>query len=100
MPCAAKRTRPWSMCWPATNLSAARGVDLFSLSKVTVGDRAQIGRASCRERVCQYVSISVVAGPLKQKKNQQQMLTQAAKSTNTHMYQQIERKSECQYQHN
>src|SRR3546814_3703947 len=23
---------------------------------------AQIGRASCRERVCQYVSISVVAG--------------------------------------
>src|SRR3546814_16865933 len=28
----------------------------------------QIGRASCRERVCQYVSISVVAVPLKKKK--------------------------------
>src|SRR3546814_12088433 len=28
----------------------------------------QIGRASCRERVCQYVSISVGAGTLKKKK--------------------------------
>src|SRR3546814_12778257 len=28
----------------------------------------QIGRASCRERVCQYVSMSVVAGALKKKK--------------------------------
>src|SRR3546814_17840755 len=27
----------------------------------------EIGRASCRERVCQYVSISVVAASLKQK---------------------------------
>src|SRR3546814_15428463 len=27
----------------------------------------QIGRASCRERVCQYVSISVLAGSLKNK---------------------------------
>src|SRR3546814_13955838 len=27
--------------------------------------RDQIGRASCRERVCQYVEISVVAGSLK-----------------------------------
>src|SRR3546814_11851188 len=30
--------------------------------------RVQIGRASGRERVCQYVSISVVAGSLKKKK--------------------------------
>src|SRR3546814_18409821 len=29
--------------------------------------RAQIGRASCRERVCQYVEISVVAVSLKKK---------------------------------
>src|SRR3546814_14276254 len=29
----------------------------------------EIGRASCRERVCQYVSISVVAVSLKKKKN-------------------------------
>src|SRR3546814_19356929 len=28
---------------------------------------AEIGRASCRERVCPYVLISVVAGSLKQK---------------------------------
>src|SRR3546814_18128477 len=33
---------------------------------------AQIGRASCRERVCQYVLISVVAGSVK-KKNQTQV---------------------------
>src|SRR3546814_15854788 len=31
----------------------------------------QIGRASCRERVCQYVWISVVAGYLKKKQNTQ-----------------------------
>src|SRR3546814_17446512 len=29
----------------------------------------QIGRASCRERVCQYVEISVVAVSLKKQKN-------------------------------
>src|SRR3546814_18844903 len=31
----------------------------------------EIGRASCRERVCQYVKISVVAVALKKKKKQQ-----------------------------
>src|SRR3546814_16399092 len=31
-------------------------------------DLAEIGRASCRERVCQYVEFSVVAGQLKKKK--------------------------------
>src|SRR3546814_12105320 len=31
----------------------------------------EIGRASCRERVCQYVSISVVAVSLKKTKNKQ-----------------------------
>src|SRR3546814_13429683 len=30
-------------------------------------EHAEIGRASCRERVCQYVSISVVAVSLKKK---------------------------------
>src|SRR3546814_16388272 len=30
----------------------------------------EIGRASCRERVCQYVLISVVAGSLKKKRTQ------------------------------
>src|SRR3546814_806573 len=43
---------------------------LFRMGGVvaTVGNRIEIGRASCRERVCQYVSISVVAGALKKKK--------------------------------
>src|SRR3546814_13333760 len=39
------------------------------------GDRGateQIGRASCRERVCQYVSISVVAVSLKKKEKNEQ----------------------------
>src|SRR3546814_12541645 len=31
--------------------------------------RPEIGRASCRERVCQYVYISVVAVPLKHKQS-------------------------------
>src|SRR3546814_19691132 len=31
-------------------------------------EEVEIGRASCRERVCQYVSISVVAVSLKKKK--------------------------------
>src|SRR3546814_12534464 len=31
--------------------------------------QGQSGRASCRERVCQYVEISVVDGTLKKKKN-------------------------------
>src|SRR3546814_11355196 len=33
------------------------------------GTHWEIGRASCRERVCQYVSISVVAVSLKKKYN-------------------------------
>src|SRR3546814_14076501 len=33
-----------------------------------VGAEDQLGRASCRERVCQYVLISVVAVSLKKKK--------------------------------
>src|SRR3546814_15018756 len=33
-----------------------------------IRDVSQIGRASCRERVCQYVSISGVAVSLKKKK--------------------------------
>src|SRR3546814_12887245 len=38
---------------------------------------AEIGRASCRERVCQYVSISVVAVSLKKK---------TTKHTGSHVY--------------
>src|SRR3546814_5972446 len=36
--------------------------------EISTMERAQIGRASCRERVCQYVLISVVAVALNNKK--------------------------------
>src|SRR3546814_16663230 len=61
-----------------------RGDDIFGAERVlgAVSERdflwhllarqrgEQIGRASGRERVCQYVSLSVVAGSLKKKKTQ------------------------------
>src|SRR3546814_13344455 len=40
------------------------------LNRAVSSNLFKIGRASCRERVCQYVSISVVAVSLKQKKKQ------------------------------
>src|SRR3546814_13404939 len=40
-------------------------------------DARQIGRASCRERVCQYVYISVVAGSLKKKQPNDDLLSSA-----------------------
>src|SRR3546814_14013912 len=40
--------------------------------KLAVQFRGKIGRASCRERVCQYVSISVVAVSLKKKSSVKQ----------------------------
>src|SRR3546814_14375814 len=51
----------------------ARKVATFLKSASTVACfgnflTGKIGRASCRERVCQYVSISVVAVSLKKKK--------------------------------
>src|SRR3546814_15610954 len=36
--------------------------------QIMVKSGKQIGRASCRERVCQYVEIPVVAGTLEKKK--------------------------------
>src|SRR3546814_10451502 len=39
----------------------------FNIATHVDPDRGEIGRASCRERVCQYVWISVVAGSLKKK---------------------------------
>src|SRR3546814_14981586 len=44
----------------------------------------QIGRASCRERVCQYVSISVVAVSLKQKITVTQIVTQLTLTYKNH----------------
>src|SRR3546814_11165977 len=45
---------------------AARGLGLWVGDTLTINE---IGRASCRERVCQYVSISVVAVSLQTKNN-------------------------------
>src|SRR3546814_7239685 len=47
----------------ASSRSAGRAIATCSRRGVT-----KIGRAACRARVCQYVSISVVAGSLKKKK--------------------------------
>src|SRR3546814_13865196 len=57
----------------ALSYCKARKLDPFKrvVHIVPVWDSQQkrkIGRASCRERVCPYVSISVVAVPLKKKK--------------------------------
>src|SRR3546814_12649534 len=41
----------------------------------------EIGRASCRERVCQYVEISVVAVSLKTKNNKQHRKRQSVYKT-------------------
>src|SRR3546814_19512827 len=61
------RTIAWSE--PSALSAATRelsGLELFA--KIIAGE--QIGRASCRERVCQYVSISGVAVSLKKKRIQ------------------------------
>src|SRR3546814_20226174 len=49
---------------------------------------AQIGRASCRERVCQYVSISVVPVTLKKKQTQNPIHTPLANLPHPHTPQQ------------
>src|SRR3546814_18471552 len=55
-------------------------------------DHVEIGRASCRERVCQYVSISVVADSLKQTKYQQQTTTPNPTSYTHHVLYQFSSK--------
>src|SRR3546814_13138681 len=55
----------WAEVLGAEGLTAAQML-------VTLGDlEHQIGRASCRERVCPYVYISVVAVSFKKKKTKQ-----------------------------
>src|SRR3546814_19217078 len=53
----------------------SRWDDIRSLDEGLYGSEAasrQIGRATCRERVCQYGSISVVAVAIKKKKKKHQ----------------------------
>src|SRR3546814_15812114 len=47
---------------------------------------AEIGRASCRERVCQYVSISVVAVPLQKTKVKQHQTAKTQTHIKTQQY--------------
>src|SRR3546814_14224797 len=54
--------------WGTAKRAPGAGLRLL-VSRLTRG--REIGRASCRERVCQYVWISVVAVSVKKKKNQQ-----------------------------
>src|SRR3546814_12569504 len=46
-----------------------KGLAFRGRAILMAGRTPEIGRASCRERVCQYVSISGVAGSLKKKRN-------------------------------
>src|SRR3546814_12502574 len=58
---------------PVTRLLHVRDRAAATVGEAGFGDflvgNGEIGRASCRERVCQYVSILVVAGSLKKKIN-------------------------------
>src|SRR3546814_16411592 len=58
--------------WPGQATSymvgQTRWVAIREKAKAALGDKFEIGRASCRERGCQYVSLSVVAVSLKKKK--------------------------------
>src|SRR3546814_11406007 len=62
----------------AAGVGQTRG-DSYSGSRAAqTGDRKN-GRASCRERVCQYVEISVVAVSLNKKQNRTQKYTKHRK---------------------
>src|SRR3546814_14309633 len=49
------------------------------------GHHRQLGRASCRERVCQYVQISVVAGTSKQQEHTTLLYQHTSTSTSTRL---------------
>src|SRR3546814_16782364 len=63
------------IAWPADDTAASAPAVTFLNGRVMslaggsneIQRNIEIGRASCRERVCQYVSISVVAVSLKKK---------------------------------
>src|SRR3546814_14013327 len=59
---------PALMLQPGDPMAAAIG--FWPAVAYVVGNAVQIGRASCRARVCQYVSLSVVAVSLKKETTQ------------------------------
>src|SRR3546814_20343269 len=67
---------------PAAAADLGAGADHHARADLAaLANDREIGRASCRERVCQYVSISVVAVSLK-KKNQMNIKTTTSNHTN------------------
>src|SRR3546814_11704509 len=54
-------------CRGAGAFPASGGHRAFAYCRAACGDPGKIGRAACRERVWQYVEISVVAGSVKKK---------------------------------
>src|SRR3546814_16869819 len=68
LPSATISARPSSTTLSAMRRSCASSPLVASSSSTTTSAKSKIGRASCRERVCQYVSISVVAVSLKQQR--------------------------------
>src|SRR3546814_13955810 len=56
--------RGWIFVW------RGNGTDMYDVPSIRRGNK--IGRASCRERVCQYVKISLVAVTLKKKKQKKE----------------------------
>src|SRR3546814_19862995 len=56
---------------------------LMPMNRGMLASIYEIGRASCRERVCPYVSISVVAGSLK-KKNKSVHITDTNEPKHNH----------------
>src|SRR3546814_18213364 len=61
--------------------SSSTSTSVSSLSRLSIKSGFSIGRASCRERVCQYVSISVVAVSLKTKQTNTKRSTNTSKNT-------------------
>src|SRR3546814_11996884 len=54
---------------------------ISNLSRSLLRRRRKLGRASCRGRVCQYVSLSVVAVAFKKKNNKRQQYKLTHKTT-------------------
>src|SRR3546814_10981848 len=54
--------------WQVVGVGAQEAVERRMDEAAAVGGAGEIGRASCRVRVCQYVEIWVVAGILKKKR--------------------------------
>src|SRR3546814_20332948 len=62
---------PFDRLLDMTRTVTSASANLVVATTVARWEGAQIGRESCRERVCRDVEIMVVAGPLKNKKKKE-----------------------------